>query len=138
MNHINHAGKPALNGAECSIQHIELTGLIKQLEDSIHSGMGPNMLHKLLLVLELHAMIHFETEETLMRERKYYGFEAHQHEHRAFINRVNTFRDKYDSGEINIQHEVLRFLKYWFTAHNMELDKELERFLAAPSPKLQS
>jgi hemerythrin len=108
------AGRLALGIREIDDQHMKLIALINQLSDSASSGKSQNMLSKILSVLLLYALTHFDTEEELMRRHKYGGLEGHVNEHKRFVDTINGFRERLDAGgDPLVSAEAGTFLRRW-------------------------
>lgn len=60
-------------------------------------------------------------------------FLSHQTAHEEFAEKVASFRERYDSGEVMLTMDVVDFLKDWLTAHiaGAELDQDYGEYYAS-------
>ena len=81
--------------------------------------------------LRQYAREHFATEESLMQEAGFPGFEAHRWEHRYFEHHVGELfeRLKADGFSLELAHDVNYYIIEWFVEHIRQVDMELVEFL---------
>ncbi|MCL2575267.1 MAG: bacteriohemerythrin [Defluviitaleaceae bacterium] len=96
--------------------------LFVRLDELINLGCGNENIAALksaLEFLEKYAMMHFETEECLMRQACYPKFEAHKELHRTFIDKKNELKKLLvDDGYKNkLLIELRSFLVSWLINH---------------------
>jgi hemerythrin len=123
------ADRLALGIRKIEDQHMKLIALVNQISDSASLGRSQHVLSKILSVLQLYALTHFDAEEELMRQHGYDGLEDHLNEHRRFVGTVNGFRERLDAGgDPLVSAEVGTFLRMWMATHIMD-DLEFFRML---------
>jgi hemerythrin len=70
-------------------QHQQLLGLCKQARDCANDNREG--FHKVLNDLAQFAMLHFQSEESVLKECKYAGLEAQEKEHVDFMVKIMDF-----------------------------------------------
>ncbi len=73
--------------------------------------------------------IHFNTEETMMREHHFVDFYSHKLEHDRYYNKIKGFKETIENGESRLNLEMLRSLKRWFRNHLEINDKKCGKYL---------
>ncbi len=135
---------------EIDEQHKVLIHLINNLEN-LHENHDQfkdfdGMVKKVLTELKNYTVLHFSTEEVLMRMFTYEDYDAHKQAHDNFIhlvkeqqslildlmtqrdNKPESLKEKYNH-EIHLRLEkVLEFLQRWLLAHIMKSDFEYVDF----------
>ncbi len=76
---------------------------------------------------ELHARMaaHFETEEQLMRTRRYDQTEQHVAEHERLLDELREMMDQYEQAREYDETHLARRLGDWFTLHFKVHDSRL-------------
>ena len=72
---------------------------------------------------------HFLSEQLLMRGHAYPGYAAHVQDHDAAIGILGELRSKIDSGEDDLQPQVLEALRRWLVGHVTTADHDFAEFL---------
>ena len=79
--------------------------------------------------LRVYVTVHFATEEDLMRQYGYPDLEAHIHEHRNFVSRLDALMQE------NIRHDntgqLVEFFEHWLENHLCHADMKYVPYLAA-------
>ena len=71
-----------------------------------------------------YVRVHFATEEKIMKQTQFVGFEEHRKAHEAFIVTVlDKAREFQKEKKINLE-ELTRFLKEWALTHVAIMDKQ--------------
>jgi len=76
-----------------------------------------------------YARAHFETEERILEEHDYPELPAQRRQHLAFRKKAATFCVETMEGRASLPHEVLEYLKSWFSEHVLETDMRYRTFL---------
>ena len=105
--------------SEIDDQHRELLRMISQLD----SGLEQGEIFELLDGLTDYAGYHFSTEEGLMVEAKYSGYEAHLLEHHGFVERVREFVKDAESDPEAVLPKLSAFLFNWLINHIQHVDR---------------
>ena len=110
-------------------QHKVLINLLNKLNDAITEGNADLILAEIFDGLSAYTVKHFAYEEGLFKMYGYNGTVAHKHEHAALIKQIKNLRQKMDEGDLEVNVEVLDFLKEWLTYHILVSDKDFAPFL---------
>jgi hemerythrin len=110
-------------------QHQHLFQIINKLYQSIESGQTKESLIDIFDELIKDTLEHFETEETLMTQKKYMGYYKHKEDHDNLKRQVKKLRAKVEEENEIIDIELLDLLKKWLTDHIREDDLEMTKFL---------
>lgn len=114
--------------AEIDRQHQKLIDMINQLDDAMRQGKGKDIQKPIIMGLIGYAGTHFKAEESLFTKFGYPDTEAHLKEHRAFTQKVSTFKDGFESGKLGLSIEIMKFLSDWLRAHIQSVDKQYTAF----------
>jgi len=110
-------------------EHKTFVALVGQLSDAIETQRDLATIKRMLTELELYARFHFFSEETLMLDNDFPGYEAHRRQHVKLLAdfgvRARKFAEDPSTG-----NDLILFLFGWFAEHTTEKDLELSRFLA--------
>ena len=109
---------------EIDEQHKKLVGLINKLFEAMANGKSSEIMQSVLSELSNYVLIHFATEEKLMKQLGYEDYEYHKQEHTYFIEKLNEFKIKFSSGNASISLELLNFLKDWLLKHIIGTDRK--------------
>jgi len=118
----------SVNVAEFDRQHKKLVALINELNDAMSVGKGKNVLEKIISDLITYTGTHFKAEEKYFARFKYPDTFNHRIEHVAFVRKVAEFKAGFESGNLPLTVEVLRFLSEWLKKHIMGTDKKYSQF----------
>jgi hemerythrin len=119
----------SLDHLQIDTQHRTLVGLLNQLHEAMSAGHGKDVLGKVLTDLAGYTVVHFQTEEALMREHAYPERDAHKRQHDELTAEVLRFKRDYETGKASMSLQVLTFLKSWLTGHIQGADAKLAAFL---------
>ncbi len=109
-------------------QHKKFAELIDELYELL--GLNkPETTKYILNQLITELQIHFNTEETFMKETKYVNFFSHKMEHDRFLKKIEDFRNGLLQGTDKLNLELLKSCKTWFHNHIKLNDKKLGDFL---------
>lgn len=106
-------------------QHKNLIYLLNRLNNAIEAGKDAEILETVLTELVSYTVYHFGHEEKLMDRHNYADTMAHKREHERFIETVDEFKRKLDSGDAVISVQIINFLRMWVTGHIMKTDKKM-------------
>ncbi len=115
--------------AEIDKQHKKLVEMINSLSDAMKSGIGKDVIGKIINDLADYAEYHFETEEKYFAKYNYPQAEEHIKEHTDFVKKVLDFKTQFDSGRLSLSVQVINFLSTWLRGHIMGVDKQYSAFL---------
>lgn len=112
-------------------QHMFLVANLNMLYLGLVAGEDKDAMEEALRNLAEYTHFHFRSEERLMDK---FGYpeslaERHRREHRAFVERVRGFVEKYTAGETDLTLDVLGYLVSWLQGHIAGSDRRLGRWL---------
>lgn len=107
-------------------QHSKFFMLFDQLNE-LNSSSDPESYNKLGAVideLQKYTHIHFQTEETLMRNAASPDIESHIIQHKLFISKVEEFSLGYKYKNTLLIEQLIGFMRKWLLMHISEVDKK--------------
>jgi hemerythrin len=115
-------------------QHRYLVDTVQKANKTLPGTKDDIQLSKIAKDLLGFAIVHFETEEALMKR---YGYEtaypkeaqAHIAQHRDFSYQIVTIRDQLREGQEVSRIQVLRFINHWLPNHVLGFDQLLGQYL---------
>ena len=110
-------------------QHRNLFRIGAELNEAMRNGQGKMVLAKTLDRLVQYTVVHFDTEERLMRQHGYPDLAAHKTEHDALTTKVKAFQADLQSGRAFITVQLLQFLRDWLDHHIKGSDQRYAPFL---------
>ncbi len=110
-------------------QHKKLISMINDFYDSFKSGHNREKLVELVAGLKEYTSYHFTTEENLLTKHGYEDYDNHKKQHDTFVEKVNDFQERIESGKLVVSVEVTNFLKDWLINHIQKTDREYSSFL---------
>jgi hemerythrin len=122
------------------VQHKQLFALLDQLQLEMAEGgakdvqVNKDALAKILAELLRYTKAHFEAEEEFLQEKQYPGLAAHKLEHERLTTHVVRFQEDFVAGRKSLDMELLNFLRYWWSNHIMQTDKQYSAFLGLNAP----
>jgi hemerythrin len=72
---------------------------------------------------------HFSTEELVMKQVKYPGFESHKNEHSVFVKEIFRKVQSFEEGKQFVPNNFVRFLRDWILNHIAVTDIKLAKHL---------
>lgn len=118
-------GIPQVDG-----EHQNLVKCLNLLDEAIKKGKGTRIMGEILSQLVEYTVIHFESEEKLMRDSEYPGLVRHQSQHRQLVEKVERFQQKFVHNGQRITSDMMDFLKYWLANHILVDDMAFGAFFA--------
>ena len=115
-------------------QHKGLVRLINSLQKAMMEGTGKQDLSSIIDHLVRYTEIHFTFEEAMLKQRGYSGLAEHKQEHEHLTRQVCELRDKFQSGKLVINMDVMRFLKNWLANHILVRDQAYAKELNPSDP----
>ncbi len=107
-------------------QHKNIVKAINALIDAIDDGKTGSFCVKLYTALKAYAERHFAHEEQMLLENHFPDLKNHKDQHRLYIKKIEEMHQKFSNNEENleIELEMLDFLKEWFYKHILKSDFE--------------
>jgi hemerythrin len=106
----------------CDSQHRELFNRVNSLNDAVIKGDRIDIGNH-LDSLVIYVVRHFETEERLMQEQGYSGFEHHRQEHDHLVRTCTDLQDRFHAGKMDIEEGTMFYIKDWLDHHIPVIDK---------------
>ncbi len=104
-------------------QHIVLVETLNDLHAAMMKGQAKTLTGPMLTRLVAYTRDHFKAEEAMMMTTKYPAFSQHQAKHRDLTKQVEEFVDRFESGEITLNIQLMNFLRDWLTTHILKEDQ---------------
>lgn len=107
-------------------QHMKLIDLINEAYEAIQK----HDVHKRMQIIDKmcdYALIHFASEEALLKEHGFPDLDAHRKQHAAFNEAVKEFKKK-QIENTNLS-QIFVFLSRWLTTHIMEDDMQYVSYM---------
>lgn len=116
MDFVDLTNEYLIHVDEIDAQHNEMAHLLNLMYEIMGQGLHEE---EMILVdnLQEHVIIHFRTEEDLMKESKYPGYISHKMEHDRFAGKNQKFVDDVKNGSQVINLEYLKAARKWFFNH---------------------
>jgi hemerythrin-like metal-binding protein len=114
-----------------SVNVKELDGhhkIIVEITNKLSDGLSGAEVENILKKLDDYAMFHFAAEEKYFKEFNFSKAEQHIKQHQFFVEKIKSFEEKCDKGELQID-ELMEFLKDWWIGHINNSDLEYSDFL---------
>jgi len=116
--------------ADIDDQHKVLFSLINNLNYSLKKGKTTGELRLGLLKTLSYAVLHFRTEENLMRKYDYPDTDDHMTEHAKFVRRLKDCLD-HSYGSAGCQpKDLMDFMRTWALEHELKLDHKYADHIA--------
>lgn len=110
-------------------EHRLLVDLLNRIHGSASSAEGLSAARVVLEELQHHAMLHFRTEEELMRRHGYPLTQTHIAEHHCLTMRAEQLLESSLQGNVSAARETLLLLRDWLSTHILKIDVDLGRHL---------
>ena len=112
--------------AEIDDQHKMLVDILNRLFIAVVQRESHEITVEILDTLVDYTKTHFGLEEKLLHDAGYNAeeFAAHQHEHRAFIEKISNAASKHLVEGKSVSFEIIGFLKHWLRDHILVTDKK--------------
>jgi hemerythrin len=102
-------------------QHKTLFGLLNDLHE-VARGNDRKAIGSKLDALISFVVEHFKTEEKLMQEKGYSGYNEHKVEHDKLTATCADLQTKFHAGQAEITQETTAFVKSWLDDHIPKFD----------------
>lgn len=111
-------------------QHREVFRLVQEVLDADVFGNQTEKIESAMSFLSAYAVRHFASEEALMLESQYPGYETHRALHDGFIKDVVAFvtRFKSEGDTVMVSDTINNFVVTWLQEHIMVSDKEMAEY----------
>lgn len=109
---------------EVDIQHHKLVDMLNEMHWAIRDHKGSTIGREILNQLLDYTHFHFESEEKMMRELNYPGYDNHVIEHKQLVEELRILIHRVDERGGSIGFELMHFLRMWLSKHIINSDKE--------------
>lgn len=110
-------------------QHTVLFGLLNDLHAAMMKGQAQSLTGPLLHKLVDYTHTHFATEEKMLAEARYPGLADHKARHRELMEKVESYKARFEKGEITLNLDLMNFLRDWLAEHIQKTDREYGSWL---------
>jgi hemerythrin len=110
-------------------QHKRIIEYINELHQLSTYGADTESIQNIIFQLLEYTQSHFSFEENLMEEAGYTSLEAHKEVHKAFTQRIDFFKERFESGE-NISKQLMTELQIWLINHIQHSDGDYKEVVA--------
>jgi hemerythrin len=110
-------------------QHKQFFEILGNLYDSKERVNDTQFLGARVWELSMYAVVHFDTEELMMNEYHFPGYEEHRKEHELFKEKVAIFRKDLEMGQTSLALDMIDFLTGWLEHHILNVDQRYSLFL---------
>jgi hemerythrin-like metal-binding protein len=116
---------------ELDAEHREQLVRMNHLVAAIAEGRPPGSVAGELESLVGYLEAHFLSEQIVMREQAYPGYDAHQQEHDEAITLMRRLQERYLAGDLAASEELMRALRGWLVGHIQSADRLLAGYLTS-------
>ena len=110
-------------------QHKELMRLINEVHVEMLKGKEKSSLIILFEELFNYVIIHFATEEQMMKKYRYEEFENHQKQHIKLKEKMLKKKIDYEEKNITLSMQIMILLKDWLQNHILETDLKFAEYM---------
>ncbi len=112
-------------------QHKELINHVNALLSAMAEGKGRDRLTQVLQFIQDYVVVHFGTEEGLMKKYNYPGYELHKAEHEKLVAEFLEKKEKLSAAAVTSADVIKTYnwLTGWVINHIMTTDIKLGPFL---------
>ena len=127
MNYIELTSEEIVNVVIIDNQHAAIAEIVNNIH-SQHAFQNEQKVSELLKNLIDELEIHFDTEETMMKENKFPGYITHKLEHDRFYNQILRIFNSYKNDSSVLDDDKIDRIKNWFFNHIEINDKKCGMF----------
>lgn len=128
MDLIRWSSRLSVGVREFDNQHKNMIEMINTLHAAMKTGKGASITGDIIDGLIAYTGSHFASEELLMLQHNFPGFEKHKAEHAALVQQVLQMQSKYKEGKA-LPQTLMMFIKEWLMTHILAEDKEYGPYL---------
>ncbi|WP_186297666.1 bacteriohemerythrin [Sedimenticola selenatireducens] len=112
-------------------EHAVQISMIDLLRRSIKEGKSIDEKTAILDQLISYTEVHFMSEQLIMRQHSYEGYDEHDGEHDILMEQLLTINNQVLSNETRLEIKLLRELRELLLTHIATHDKKLANYLAS-------
>jgi len=98
-------------------QHKKLIGYINEFYNNLKFKSNDDLISGLIKEMKEYTLFHFSYEESYLEKFGYKDLPEHKEEHKAFIEKVSDFENRFNSKKVILSYEITKFLKDWLKHH---------------------
>ncbi|MES9970434.1 MAG: bacteriohemerythrin [Candidatus Thiodiazotropha sp.] len=110
-------------------QHQTMLDIVNNLHTAVEENEDKETLKQLLIELNEHTRSHFATEDELMKQYDYPGYEQHLHEHNVLLQHLGNIVESVTGGKDPTFRSDYDVSSDWVLIHIFKSDKDLGGFL---------
>ena len=119
----------SVGNAQIDMQHKQLFRMAGELHEAMVNGHGKEIIESLLDKLVSYTSHHFASEERLMKESGYPGYQQHHADHEKLASQVLEYQAKVKTRACAVTVEMMRFLRDWLDHHIRGADMKVGVYL---------
>jgi len=109
--------------------HRQLFQMTNELYKAVDSKKEKKVIETVFRFLIEYSEYHFKYEEEVMTQYKFPELEQHKQRHKQLLNQVIKLKEGFKSRDIEIDTELIEFLKSWIIDHILDEDRKYTPFL---------
>jgi hemerythrin-like metal-binding protein len=137
MSVVTWEEKYSVKVPEIDAQHKRLFDMINAFYEAIADKQAHEGMKKIIHGLIQYTEFHIQYEERLMERYRYAGLDDQRAAHRAFVQKVTGFQNRFSEGKLLLTVEVTNFLKNWLVEHILASDMKYVEALTRRTPLMQ-
>jgi hemerythrin len=119
----------SVGNPEIDLQHRQIFRMAGELHAAMVNSRGNDVVEVLLDKVVAYTRRHFASEERLMKESEYPGYEKHQADHAKLAVQIGEFQERIKDQKVAVVVEMIRFLRDWLDHHIYGADMLLGIYL---------
>lgn len=109
-------------------EHQVFVDLIRSVSLESERESSRERIGRLLMEVRKYADFHFVSEENIMLDAAFAGYERHRQEHEMLLFQLDDRIHRFRAGEIRLE-SVADFMFGWFALHTTQEDKKISDFI---------
>jgi len=105
-------------------QHMHFFKLFDKINSFDNNGVDYNQLNDYIDELEEYTILHFRTEEALMKKANFQSYDFHVEQHKLFSQKIKEFKIDYNYKNLLLIDKIVAFMRKWLIIHISEIDKQ--------------
>jgi len=110
-------------------QHKTWIELMNDLSAAMHENRSSQVLREIFIGLNRYTQTHFEHEIALLEHHQYPDVAAHQKIHRQFLEKLQSFQQRYNSGDRSLSVDLVHFMSDWLLSHIKREDQRYAQYI---------
>lgn len=121
--------KYSVNIKEIDAQHQDLIDTINLLHETMLQKRSKSVMGEVIGRLQDYAVVHFRTEEELMKKYEYPGYRDHKKKHDEMRQYIFELMENHKNNNIIVSVNVMKYLRKWLSEHILGTDMMYQDFL---------